>query len=77
MNPKSSALRPILDKVFVAKDRDSALQIVTDHLTAESCPIRASERHIMLTQARQCPTLLSLQKYMTNSFLRFEGMRIR
>jgi len=73
-NVKSSTLRIIIDRVYTAKDYESGLQIVTDLLTSPDCPIRGSEASGILMRAKQCPNLLGLQKYLTNSFFRYEGL---
>jgi hypothetical protein len=70
---KQSALRPILENVYAATDRESALKIVTDYLAEPDCVILASQRRSMLVFAHRCQTLSSLQSYITNSFMYFEG----
>ena len=70
---KQSALRPILDKVYTATDREAALKVITDYLAAPDCVIPQSQRRSMLVFANRCQTLTSLQSYITNSFLYFEG----
>ena len=70
---KQSALREILNKVYVATSQEDALKIVTDYLNDPTCVIRPSQRKSMLVFANRCGTLTSLQSYITNSFLYFEG----
>ena len=74
---RSSALRPVLEKVYAAPDRDSALKILTDYLAASDCAIPASQRRTMLVYANRCQTLASLQTYVTNSFLYYEGNGVK
>ncbi len=73
-NVKSSALRVIIEKVYTAKDYESGLKIVSDLLTSPDCPIRGSEASGILARAKLTPNLLGLQKYLTNSWFRYEGM---
>ena len=72
--PKQSVLREILNKVYEASSKEDALKIVTDYLNDPACVIRQSQRKSMLVFANRCGTLISLQNYVTNSFLYFEGM---
>lgn len=69
---KQSALRPILEKVYTSPDRETALKILTDYLATPDCVIRPDQRRTMLLYANRCETLLSLQQYVTNSFLYYE-----
>lgn len=71
--PKQSVLREILNKVYEASSKEDALKIVTDYLNDPACVIRQSQRKSMLVFANRCGTLISLQNYVTNSFLYFEG----
>ena len=70
---KQSALREILNKVYVATSKEDALMIVTGYLNDPACVIRQAQRKSMLVFANRCGTLTSLQQYVTNSFLYFEG----
>lgn len=70
---KQSALREILNKVYGANSKEDALVIVTDYLNDPACVIRQTQRKSMLVFANRCGTLVSLQSYITNSFLYFEG----
>lgn len=78
MNPlvreqKESALRPVLDQVYTAPDKETALKILTDYLNGSDCVIPKSQRKSMLVFANRCATITTLQTYVTNSFLYFEG----
>lgn len=70
---KQSALREILNKVYGANSKEDALMIVTGYLNDPACVIRPSQRKSMIVFANRCGTLTSLQSYITNSFLFFEG----
>lgn len=70
---KQSALREILNKVYGANSKEDALMIVTGYLNDPACVIRQAQRKSMLVFANRCGTLTSLQQYVTNSFLYFEG----
>ena len=70
---KQSALRPLLERIYAATDRESALVILTEYLATSDCVIRVDQRRSMMLFANRCNTLVSLQKYVTNSFLYYEG----
>ena len=74
MENKTSGLRPVLDSIYTAPNLEVAIGILDTYLKEPTCVIRASERAMMLIKAKQCDTLLRFQQYMTNSFLRYEGM---
>lgn len=77
MEAKISALRAIVQQVYVAKTLEEGAKIAVDFLNGPTCPIRAGEKHTMLTRVNGCPTLIKLQFFLTNSLLRYEGMRVR
>jgi hypothetical protein len=77
MEAKASALRAIVQQIYVAKTLEEGAKIAVDFLKSPTCPIRASENHIMLQRVNGCPTLVKLQFFLTNSLLRYEGMRVR
>ncbi len=68
---KRSVLRAILDQVYECPSRDLALIIVKDHLEKSKLP--DGFKKLMIGQAEQCETLIALQKYITNSFLKYES----
>ena len=68
---KRSVLRSILDQVYQCPSLDLAQIIIKDHLEKSKLP--DGFKKLMIGQAEQCETLIALQKYITNSFLRFEG----
>jgi len=68
---KRSVLRAILDQVYECPSRDLALIIVKDHLEKSKLP--DGFKKLMIHQASECETLVRLQTYITNSFLKFEG----
>jgi len=69
---KKSVLRAILTQVYECPSRDLALIIIKDHLEKSCLP--QGFKDLMIRQATECETLLALQKYATNSFLKYEGM---
>ncbi len=71
-NAKSSTLRVIIENVYSAKDHANGIQILMAHLEKPDCPIRSLEAIGIVMRAKQCPTLLALQKYLTNSWFRYE-----
>lgn len=68
-----SALRVILERVYTAPDREAALKILTDYLGQSDCAIPPGQRRTMLIYANRCQSMTSLQTYITNSFLYYEG----
>ena len=73
-NVKSSTLRVIIENVYSAKDHANGIQILMAHLEKPDCPIRSLEASGIVMRAKQCPTLLALQKYLTNSWFKYEGL---
>jgi len=69
---KRSVLRAILNQVYECPSRDLALIIVKDHLEKSNLP--DGFKKLMIHQASECETLLALQKYVTNSFLKYENL---
>lgn len=67
---KKSVLRAIIDQVYECPSRDLALIIVKDHLEKSSLP--QGFKDLMIRQAQGCETLIRLQTYITNSFLKYE-----
>jgi len=76
MKNKSSALRAILEPVYTAESHEEGIAIVRAFLEDPGCVIRANEKRVMLIRANQCKDLPKLQMYLTNSFLRYEGMAV-
>ena len=74
MKDKKSVLRAILDGVYVAKSFEEGMKIVKDHLENPECIIRPAEGRVIVIKAQMCQSLPKLQQYITNSFLKFEGM---
>ncbi len=75
MNIRSSVLKAIMEDVYDASDFDTAITIVEEHL--EQSEIRESEGRAILIKAKLCgPSLEKLQKYLTNSWLKYEGMSV-
>ena len=70
-----SVLRAILDDVYTAKTLEAGLAIV-EKLLVDS-PVREEEKRLMILHAKGCPTLPKLQQYVTNSWLKFEGLGVR
>lgn len=71
---KRSVLRAILNQVYECPSRDLALIIVKDHLEKSNLP--DGFKKLMIGQASECETLIRLQTYITNSFLKFEGYSV-
>lgn len=76
MGSKRSALRGIMESVYEANNYDEALDRVIHHIESDECPIRESEGKMIITKARLCVSLVDLQKYVTNSWLKYEGMGV-
>ena len=75
MNIRSSVLKAIMEDVYDASDFDTAITMVEEHL--EQSEIRESEGRTILIKSKGCaPSLLNLQKYLTNSWLHYEGMSV-
>lgn len=70
-----SVLRAILDDVYTAKTLEAGLAIV-EKLLVDS-PVREEEKRLMILHAKGCQTLVKLQTYITNSFLKYEGMGVK
>lgn len=69
---KKSVLRAILTQVYECPSLALAQIIIKDHL--ENSHLPQGFKDLMIRQANECETLIGLQKYVTNSFLKFEGM---
>ena len=76
MNNKISALHSIINDIYTATTLEAAMDKLEVHLKSAECPIRDSEKRIILIKARGCTKLLGLQTYMTNSFLKFENLGV-
>ena len=76
MKTITSQLRPILDKVFTAKSLEDGVAIVTNYLNSADCRIPRAEKFRMDIRVKQCTNLKALQIYMSNSFLKYEGMGV-
>jgi hypothetical protein len=74
MKEKSSVLRAIIDKVYVAKTFEEGMAVVKEHLENPECHIRPAEGRVIVIKANMCQSLPKLQQYLTNSFLKFEGL---
>lgn len=75
MKDKKSVLRAIIDQVYVAKSFEEGMKVVKEHLENPECIIRPAEGRVIIIKAQQCdPSLSKLQQYLTNSWLKFEGM---
>jgi len=74
---KKSVLRAILDDVYVAKNYDDAMLAIMNRLGDPNCIIRGPDAKLIVTKAQMCLSLPKLQQYITNSFLKFEGMGLR
>ena len=72
MKEKYSVLRAILDQVYQSKTLEEAFAI-TEKLLIES-PLRENEKQAMIRNAKSCASLVKLQQYCTNSFLKYENM---
>jgi len=77
MNTKQSVLRDIMERVYDSKTYEDAMNAVNERLNDPLCVIRENEKRMILMKAKECVTLIALQTYITNSWLRFEGMPVR
>jgi len=76
MKHTTSHLRDILNQVFEAKSREDALAVVEKYLALENCAIPRSQRYKITVRCNRCNTLISLQTYLSNSFLKYEGFAV-
>lgn len=74
MNTKRSVLRAILDQVYTSKSFEDALNTVKTRLDDPTCVIHGAEKNLIIMRATDCLTLVKLQMYITNSFLKYEKM---
>ena len=74
---RTSVLRSILEQIYSESDREVALKILTDYLLRSDCAIPLKQRRVMTIYANRCHTIISLQTYVTNSFLFYEGNGVR
>ena len=74
MKEKQSVLRAILDLVYQSKTVEEAFAI-TEKLLLES-PLRENEKQNMIRNAKGCASLVKLQQYITNSFIKYENLGI-
>ena len=72
MKEKHSVLRAILNQVYQAKTLEEAFAI-TEKLLLGS-PLRENEKQAIIRNAEECTSLVRLQQYITNSWLKYEGM---
>ena len=71
---KESTLRTILNDVFTSKTREEALCIINTFLDTNPKGIGKSNTYKMRIKAAQCSSLISVQTYVSNAFLKFEGL---
>jgi hypothetical protein len=71
-----SYLRTVLEEVYTTRDLDVAKKTVVTALESPQCPIHKRQAFVMKKVAEGQKTLAGLQQYVTNSFLRFEGMGV-
>jgi hypothetical protein len=74
---KVSVLRSIVNDIYVSKSFEEALATVFKHLDDPEVSIHDNERFLIKRKAELCGSLLALQKYITNSFLKYENMSVR
>jgi hypothetical protein len=77
MEHKVSDLRAIVQQVYKARTLEEGEKIILEFLQGPTCQVRQDEKVRMTLRASQCSSLLKLQTYLTNSLLRYEGMRVR
>ncbi|MEN6622936.1 MAG: hypothetical protein ABFD50_15480 [Smithella sp.] len=65
-----------MERVYDSKTFEEALNAVKERLNDPSCVIHENEKRMILMKAEACITLINLQKYITNSWLRFEKMGV-
>lgn len=71
---KRSVLRAILDQVYECPSLALAQIIIKDHLEKSKLP--QGFKDLMIRQATECETLIRLQTYITNSFLKYEKLGV-
>ena len=76
MNTKTSVLKAIIEKVYVAKTFEEGMTILKEHLNDPQCVIRPAEGRVIIIKAQMCLSLPKLQQYLTNSWFKFEGMGV-
>ena len=68
---KKSVLRSILNQVYECPSLNLAQVIIKDHLEKSNLP--QGFKDLMIRQSNECETLIALQKYITNSYLKYES----
>jgi hypothetical protein len=76
MKNKTSVLKAILDDVYVAGSFEDAMAVIQKRLDEPDSPIRDADKRMILIKSMQCQGLVSLQKYITNSYFKFSGMGV-
>ena len=76
MSHNTSSLRSILNDVYTSKSLEEASSKLTVYLDSDTCAIRKTEARRIRIKASMCKSLLQLQQYVTNSFLKFEGYAV-
>ena len=74
---RTSVLRSVLEQIYGTSDKETALKILTDYLSQSDCAIPSKQRRVMIIYANRCHTIISLQTYVTNSFLFYEGNGVK
>lgn len=77
MKTKVSVLKEIMDKIYQSTDFDSALAIIKERMSDPQISIHPEERRLIVLKAGLCmPSLVKLQQYVTNSYLKFSKMGV-
>lgn len=75
MKTKTSVLKAIMEEIYTAPNYDIGMVTLRARLEDADSPIRDGEKRMIMMKAQQCePSLPKLQQYLTNSWLKFEGM---
>ena len=68
----TSTLATIAQDVFTAPDLATAREIISSHVS--NSKIKEEDKQKMLLEVSQIPSLLKLQRYLSNALLKYEGL---
>lgn len=66
-----------MNDIYISKDFDSAFDVLKNRISDPEIHIHDEERRLIVLKAGLCmPSLLKLQQYVTNSYLKFSRMGV-
>ena len=72
MKQKTSAFVDVINQFYEISDFDKAKEFITQYVTNSN--ILPSDKRRLLVTIEQIDNLISLQRYITNSMLKYMGM---